>query len=624
MSLFTNFEAVLGMMGALLLIYFNLLLLCLANKTFKYYGVHIARFLTFSDWVFLFLLSILLAYAVAADNLVVKGLVFAITTAGAFALFVDALLFRLYSIELEPSSIKEFFVDRKIFIAQGKTQINLIIFNRISALLVTWLWFIVSLLFDQNIIWATTGFLAQSLFIIAKSRYKISVVLLGVVLLYPLYFFIDFFIEISYLYGVYIAVTLPILGFVLKLKYQYTEFFQNSNSFEHIIGANSMAIDDSVTFKPSDKLLLDVPINDTHSSSSFGLCKDANVLIISVESLGKKYIDYYNGPARFSIFDKLAKQGIVSKNHYCISANTDNALFHWYQGSRKNPYASLTKLSRYDTWFLTSQNIDSFGMKQLLSTSGFKNILDNKFIGAIKSQPTSNHWGGSDQVITQQGLDWFLEHRDQSSPFFMHILNAQTHVNYQVSNTKKYNRFSSGSYGRYLNAVEEGAEWVENIFEKLSNNGLLEDTVVVLCGDHGQSFGEFGYKVHSNAIIAEQILTPLVISHPKIKPKSVDISSHFDILPTIFDLLGVTDVCNAYGRSLLSDKAFSPIPLYTKTHRGSMPSSFGYVDMDKKILIDMIYKKISHLNHDDMPTRNLSAKDKQYYLNLAYRMLSNR
>jgi len=611
--------------NTLLLIYFNLVLLYLANKTFKYYGVHIKRFLSFSDWVFLFFLSALLTYTLVIDSLVAKSLVFVMIVIGSLALFIDALLFRLYSMELEPNSIKEFFADSGIFIAQGKMQIKQIVFNRISILLIIWLWFIFSILFNQKaLLITTTLFLTQSVFIIAKSRYRVSIVFLTIILLYPLYLITDIFIGISHSYGVYIAVCLLVSGFLLKLKYQHTEFFQNTNSFGHIVGMHSMVIDDNIAIKSSDKPLLKIPVNGVHISPSFGLCKNANVLTISIESLGKKYIDYYGGSAQFPVFDRLAKQGIVSNHHYCVSANTDNALFHWYQGNRKNPHASLTKLSHYDTWFLTPQNTDSFGMKHLLETSGFQNILDSQFIKATKSKPVNNHWGGEDRAITEQGLDWFLEHRNKNTPFFMHILNAQTHVNYQVENTQKYNRFSNGSYGRYLNAVEESADWVESILAKLSNNGLLENTIIVLCGDHGQSFGEFGYKVHSNAIIAEQILTPLVISHPKITPKSVDISSHFDILPTIFDLLGTTDICNPYGRSLLSNKVFTPIPLYTKTNRGNTPSSFGYADIDKKILIDTIYKKIACLNHEDMPIKNLSTEEKQYYLNLAYKMLSNR
>lgn len=607
----------------IILVFISLSSFAIATKTFKYYGLHINRFLTFNDYVFIVILSLMFVVSQQYNQLIIDIFMRIFLIVFALVLLIDAMAFKLYTMELEPNAVKEFFLDYSEFITESKTQLKFIIFNRLSLLLVIWVWFLLSIFIDENsLIFATTTLLSQSLFIIAKSKFKFDIILLTFLLSYLVYLGVDYLMNNPIVFVKETILLLLIIGLILQKLYKNNNFFKN-NSFFHIIGINPITIDKNFKIKKEDEYLLEKPIKKDIKSSNFGLCKNANVLIISIESLGRDFIQHYGGKAKLPIFDKLSAIGLTSNNHYCVSANTNNAFIHLYQEGYIEKKGCLNKLKNYDSWFLTSQNVNSFKLKEAVENAGFQNIIDQQSLKENFNIKQTNPWGMTDDFIYNQEMAQFIDKRDKNNPFFMHILNAQTHVNYCVANKKKYNNFNNNTnYGRYLNAVEESNVMIEAIINKLKDNQLLDNTIIVICGDHGQSFGKNGYKVHSNAIIAEQMLTPFLIWHPKIQNTTIDISSHFDIMPTIFDLLGVEGQ-STYGRSLFSDTAFSPLSLYTKTNRGKMPSSFGYVEKNNKIIVDSIYKKVSYVTHQDEIIKNLSPQETKYYLTLANKVFKN-
>ena len=86
---------------------------------------------------------------------------------------------------------------------------------------------------------------------------------------------------------------------------------------------------------------------------------------------------------------------------------------------------------------------------------------------------------------------------------------------------------------------------VEEFVNHLKQDGLLDDTILIITSDHGEMFGEHGQLNHGATVWEEIIRLPLLIHYPrKIKQGKVyaDVSSGLDIYPTIFDLIGKHDV----------------------------------------------------------------------------------
>ncbi len=94
---------------------------------------------------------------------------------------------------------------------------------------------------------------------------------------------------------------------------------------------------------------------------------------------------------------------------------------------------------------------------------------------------------------------------------------------------------------------------IGNLLESLSQQGLLENTLVVITADHGESFGEHGVFYHSNALYVSQVHVPLVISYPGVLPSGhryPGIVSLADLPATVMDLLGFDNSHPFHRRSL--------------------------------------------------------------------------
>jgi N-acetylglucosamine-6-sulfatase len=113
------------------------------------------------------------------------------------------------------------------------------------------------------------------------------------------------------------------------------------------------------------------------------------------------------------------------------------------------------------------------------------------------------------------------------------------------SNTSILNRL------RMLAAVDEG---VGDILKALADTGQLDNTLIVVAGDHGYFYGEHGLSVERRLPYEESIRIPLVMRYPLlIKPGSTPdaIALTLDFAPTFVELAGRPIPSHYQGRSLV-------------------------------------------------------------------------
>jgi choline-sulfatase len=82
---------------------------------------------------------------------------------------------------------------------------------------------------------------------------------------------------------------------------------------------------------------------------------------------------------------------------------------------------------------------------------------------------------------------------------------------------------------------------IGRILDKLAQQGILEDTAIIVTADHGENFGELGiYSEHGTAD-RTTCRIPMIIKWPGLPSGQVDsgLHYHFDLLPTLCDLLEV-------------------------------------------------------------------------------------
>ena len=167
----------------------------------------------------------------------------------------------------------------------------------------------------------------------------------------------------------------------------------------------------------------------------------------------------------------------------------------------------------------------------------------------------------------------FIDKRDQTRPFMVYHFFESTHAPYVFPPDtviaepylEDLNYLTTDFVGdikliknRYLNASNHVDQQIGRVIEHLKQKKLLENTVIIVLGDHGEEFMEISRWGHSAEFNRFQTSTPAVIWVPGSKPRVVSgITSHLDIPATLMPLLGVRNPPSDYSQGMnLLDPAF--------------------------------------------------------------------
>ncbi|NMG75260.1 sulfatase-like hydrolase/transferase [Aromatoleum diolicum] len=164
----------------------------------------------------------------------------------------------------------------------------------------------------------------------------------------------------------------------------------------------------------------------------------------------------------------------------------------------------------------------------------------------------------------------FIDRRDPARPFMTYMFFESTHANYDYPEDAKiagpvledFNYltadFSSQIHlikNRYINAAHHVDQQIGRLIDHLRERDLLENTVVIVLGDHGEEFMERSRWGHSAEFNRFQTSTPGVIRVPGRSPAVITgITSHLDLPATLMPLLGVQNRPEDYslGHDLLA------------------------------------------------------------------------
>ncbi|KAA9398353.1 DUF229 domain-containing protein [Haloarcula sp. CBA1130] len=85
-------------------------------------------------------------------------------------------------------------------------------------------------------------------------------------------------------------------------------------------------------------------------------------------------------------------------------------------------------------------------------------------------------------------------------------------------------------------------EMLAAFLDSLAQRDLLDDSVVIITGDHGDGFAENGYYAHPRTLDDELLRVPLIVLGLDEQPARVSVpTSTLDIVPTILSVLGKPD-----------------------------------------------------------------------------------
>lgn len=261
-----------------------------------------------------------------------------------------------------------------------------------------------------------------------------------------------------------------------------------------------------------------------------------------------------------------------------------------------------------------------------------------------KLPPQALHW------IDGPGAGWekdrrnvsdmldYIDKRDPARPFFTFMFFESPHaryffppesvirqpyrddINYATMDRAQLRRDIGLIKNRYLNAVHHLDSQFARVLDYLATHGLLDSTIVVMVGDHGEEFMENGYWGHNSTFSDPQVRTPLVLWVPGMAPAvHHKLTSHLDLPATLMPLLGVQNAPADYtvGLDLLSPAQHEYVTLSDWSH-------IAYRDSQVKLTLPTsaqggIGKKISGPDDEKLDaaqSRALLASEQPHLMHL--------
>ena len=116
--------------------------------------------------------------------------------------------------------------------------------------------------------------------------------------------------------------------------------------------------------------------------------------------------------------------------------------------------------------------------------------------------------------------------------------------------TERQARQLRACYGAKLSMIDH---WLGKVLDAIDRNGLADDTLVVICTDHGHYLGEKDiWGKPGVPVYAPLGHIPLMIRHPGAAPGTCEaLTTAVDIHATLMDQFGVSQRQRTHGRSLL-------------------------------------------------------------------------
>jgi hypothetical protein len=306
-----------------------------------------------------------------------------------------------------------------------------------------------------------------------------------------------------------------------------------------------------------------------------GKARGLNVLWVILESTGARYLRDWQRGADLTKRDpmpnltRLTRRALRFQNAYAAYPESIKGL--WAQLCAASPaphtkaadYAAAhvpcagigAQLRRvgYRTAFFHSGRFVYLGMRHVVRGRGFETLRD---AGSIDS-PHASSFGVDDNATAGALLRW-IGHGGKRRPFFAVYSPIAGHHPYELPGGGPSPFGRATDKERYLSDLYRGDLALGRLLDGLRRRGLLEQTLVIVDGDHGEAFRQHaGNIAHSLHIFEENVHVPLYMVLPaRLAPREQlvipQLASLTDVAPTLLELIGAPLPAAMQGRSLLA------------------------------------------------------------------------
>ncbi|MBP2240877.1 phosphoglycerol transferase MdoB-like AlkP superfamily enzyme [Cytobacillus eiseniae] len=349
----------------------------------------------------------------------------------------------------------------------------------------------------------------------------------------------------------------------------YDAFLQSKSSAQRALadGSELVDIDNYIHAnykKPNDEM--------------FGVAKGKNVILISMESTqgfvinekvnGQEITPFLNDFIKesyyFDQFYHQTGQGKTSDSEFLIDNSlyplSRGAVFFTHSGNEYTATPNILKEFGYYSATLHANSksfwnrdimYDSFGYDHFYSLTDY-DVNDENSVG----------WGLKDVDFFEQSIAHLKE---MPQPFYTKFITLTNHHPFELGEEDSLiDPYTSGNktVDNYFPTVRYMDEAIKQFIERLKVEGLYEDSIIILYGDHygisqnhNKAMSEFLGEEVTPFVTTQLQRVPLIIHIPGQEGKTIStVSGQIDVKPTLLHLLGIQTKDNIdFGSDLFSD-----------------------------------------------------------------------
>ena len=307
--------------------------------------------------------------------------------------------------------------------------------------------------------------------------------------------------------------------------------------------------------------------------------KGANVVIVVLDAARADHFGSYGYPRDTTPnCDRLATEGFVFENHFVQVPETKPSTASLFTGQYPDTHLAYDERKFIQPPFTLAQGLRSAGYHTVLfSQNGFASpmwALGEDFDEAyyephLKAAGWEVPYLWRPDALLEQVSLWLG--KKPRTPFLAYVHFMPPHGPYiapfeifgYYMGKKPPNAWRSPypfaeverdlrskeqpwSDELYLNRYDGNLRYadmaVAQLEQMLGNAGLLDNTIFIVTADHGEAFGEHGYKGHTISVFDESIHVPLVLKWPDGKVRGTRVrglTQTIDVLPTLCDLFEI-------------------------------------------------------------------------------------
>ena len=340
-----------------------------------------------------------------------------------------------------------------------------------------------------------------------------------------------------------------------------------------------------------------------------------NVLLVTLDTVRADHCSVYGyGRDTTPNLQRLAARSVIFESAYAPMATTGpshatmfTSLYPRTHGFLKNGYVLDEGFVTLGEMFhgMTYQTAAVVGSYAVSSKFGFSqgfDHFDDEF-GSGGYRSFKQTWEGhtvdglfdrDGSQVTDRAVRWLSDEWNPSNPFFLWAHYFDAHAPYapapgfrDVFHSDRDNPESLASIeSAYDEEILEVDHAIGRLFDFLDASDLVNSTVVVVIGDHGEGLMQHGHLEHGLQLYEEAVRIPFLISWPRRIKKSRSVVQPvelLDLMPTILDLVGCDKPGPGKGRSLRSvlvdDALLDPLHPVFFERRFYSPGRVGNFDV---------------------------------------------